>query len=73
MKTVNYNPSSLELEISQAIFDLKAVLGEKIKANTILDAKMENGDNPSVVLYLKDNDGDEHEVVIKVIQRQDKQ
>ena len=73
MKTENYNPSQLEVELSYAITELHKDLEKHLSHNTI--AKVENKiqeDNPMLLLQLVDKDGDPHEVVIQIIQRPDK-
>ncbi len=75
MKTLNYNPSVLEVKLAKAIMacskQLQAQLGEEVR---IVDCvEHYQIDNPMVTLHLQDEDGDKHELVIKVIQRPDKQ
>lgn len=74
MKTVNYNPSVLEVKLAKAIMStakqLQAQLGGDIR---IVDCvEHYQIDNPMITLHLEDEDGDEHELVIKIIQRPDK-
>jgi len=72
MKTTNYNPSQIEVEIAEAIMKLKPELEQMLSTNKIV--KVENRierDNPQLLIALEDNDGDPHEVVIKIIQRAD--
>ena len=73
MKTISYNPSSLELEFVEAIMKLEGEINKCINSNRILEIK-KNGeeDNPSLIFFLEDDDGDKHEVVMKVIQRADR-
>lgn len=73
MKTTSYNPSKLEVMIAKAITEMNSEINEKIDGHQIF--KVENKiqeDNPVVRLYLLDDDGDPHEVVLKVIQTPDK-
>ncbi len=73
MRTEHYNPSQLEVEFSYAMTKLQKDLEQYLTHNTII--KVENqiqGDNPKLIFHLVDNDGDPHEIVIKVIQRADK-
>ena len=73
MKTISYNPSSIELEFADAILKLRSEINENINSNRILEIKKnDDEDNPSLVFYLEDHDGDKHEVVMKVIQRADR-
>jgi hypothetical protein len=72
MKTKTYNPSTLELEFAQAIQELSGELQKKIKSNKILNIENKNTeDNPVLIFSLLDNDGDKHEIVLKIIQRID--
>jgi len=72
MKTQHYNPSPLEQTFAEALLALKSNIEEQLGgtkitgANAVLDS-----DNPLVHFELKDADGDQHEIVIKVIQRID--
>lgn len=73
MKTEHYNPSQLEVEFSYGLTELKKDLEKYLAHNTI--SKIENKikeDNPMLLFHLVDQDGDPHEVVVKVIQRPDK-
>lgn len=73
MKTNSYNPSAIELEFAQAIVELSTEIQSRLKSNKIL--KIENRikeDNPTIEFVLEDQEGDKHEVVIKIIQRIDK-
>ncbi len=73
MKTTQYNPSQLEVNFARAIEDLQDQIEKHLPNNQII--KVENkisADNPLVKFYLLDNDGDPHELVIKVIQTPDK-
>lgn len=73
MKTSNYNPSVSEVNLASAILECKEEIQKKLKDNVkIVDtAEMLNQDNPLVIFQLQDEDGDQHEVVVKVIQRPD--
>lgn len=72
MKTTQYNPSPLEVEIAQALTKLQSQLDAQLSTNKIIgiDNKITE-DNPLVRIHLKDKDGDEHEVVLKIIQKPD--
>ena len=73
MKTLNYNPSPIEVKIAQAIKSLGENLQEKIGDHEIINIENKiDEDNPMVKLFLLDNDGDPHEVVLKIIQLPDK-
>jgi hypothetical protein len=73
MKTESYNPSPLEVEFAKAIVGLKKEIEGHLTANKI--QKIENNisaDNPAVIYHLVDSDGDKHVVVVKLIQRIDR-
>ncbi len=73
MKTVQYNPSPLEVAFAQAVEDLQKQIEKKLPDNEVI--KVENkisADNPLVKFYLLDKDGDPHEVVLKIVQSPDK-
>ncbi|MDH5365463.1 MAG: hypothetical protein OEW67_00630 [Cyclobacteriaceae bacterium] len=73
MKTTSYNPSPVEVEFANIINQLQDKISNQLSDNNII--KVENKiheDNPMVKFYLLDNDGDPHEVVLKIIQTPDK-
>ena len=74
MKTNNYNPSVFEVNLASAIIASKDTIQEKLKESKMkiieTSERMER-DNPLITFQLEDEDGDQHEVVIKVIQRPD--
>ncbi len=73
MKTVQYNPSALEVSFAKAIEDLQEQIEKHLPDNEIISVENKIGeDNPLVKFYLLDKDGDPHELVIKVIQTPDK-
>ena len=73
MITKDYNPSPIEVNFVEAMCKLKDQIEQqlgsynvtKIQSNTKLD-------NPTVNFFLKDGDGDEHELIVKVIQKPDR-
>jgi hypothetical protein len=72
MKTTNYNPSTIEVKCAQIISEMTDQINERLDGYSIF--KIENNiqkDNPTVDLFMKDADGDVHEVVIKIIQKPD--
>lgn len=72
MQTERYNPSQLEIQVANAIESLKGQIEEQLAHNKIIEIKNNTDlDNPQLNLYLQDEDGDQHELVIKVIQRID--
>jgi len=73
MKTSSYNPSPIEVEFANAISNLKDEMEKQLSSNKI--DKIENNinaDNPLLKVHLTDNDGDQHTLVIKLIQKPDK-
>lgn len=73
MKTKLYNPSLLEVELAKAIEELQEEIQERLVGNKI--TRMENHigeDNPLVKLFVEDEDGDPHEIVLKIIQVADR-
>jgi len=73
MRTEHYNPSQLEVEMAYALTELQSQLGKFLTHNTIksIENRIQE-DNPMLLLHLEDQDGDPHEVVVKIIQRADK-
>lgn len=73
MKTQDYNPSPLEVRFVDVLCDLKDEINKKLEHFNVY--KIESNkqiDNPIIDFYLKDSDGDEHELIIKIIQKPDK-
>jgi hypothetical protein len=72
MKTRDYNPSIFEVQVANALVSLQSAFNEQLENCEITEfTKETQGDNPNVVMHLRDNDGDRHEVVIRIIQRPD--
>lgn len=72
MKTNIYNPSPLEVAFANSIKALKNEIQSRIPSQKILEVHENlNEDNPCVVFKLQDEEGDRHEMVIKIIQRLD--
>ena len=72
MITKNYNPSPLEVRFVEVICELKEEINKKLANFDVL--KIENNtqlDNPTIDFFLKDRDGDEHEIVLRIIQKPD--
>ncbi len=72
MITKNYNPSHLEVRFVEVICELKEEINKKLANFDVL--KIENNtqlDNPTIDFFLKDRDGDEHEIVLRIIQKPD--
>lgn len=72
MKTQHYNPSPLERSFAEAIVSLKETLEERLAEVKITNVHADlNSDNPLVHFHVEDSDGDQHEIVLQVIQRID--
>lgn len=72
MQTERYNPSPLEVQMAEALEKLSKQIEEHLPKNKILEIKSNTkADNPQLNVFLEDEDGDRHEIVIKVIQRID--
>lgn len=73
MKTNSYNPSPIEVDFANALFELQKELEGKLKSNRIVSVEnCVKRDNPMVRFNLMDEDGDPHEVVVRIIQVPDK-
>jgi hypothetical protein len=73
MITQDYNPSPLEVRFVEILCELKDEINTKLESFDVY--KIENNtnlDNPTIDFFLKDQDGDEHDIVLKVIQKPDK-
>ncbi len=72
MITTSYNPSKIEQDLAAALPKILDQLNGQLKDFSI-DKMEEIGsrDNPHMKLDITDNDGDKHEVIIKIIQRPD--
>jgi hypothetical protein len=72
MITQDYNPSPIEVKFVEVLCDLKAEINNKLKNFDLYKIKNNTQlDNPTIDFYLRDQDGDEHEVILKVIQKPD--
>ena len=72
MKTLDYNPSPIEVSFAKALIELQPEIDKRLDRNQII--KIENkisADNPMIKFFLLDEDGDPHEVVVKIIQTPD--
>jgi len=72
MITKDYNPSPIEVKFVEVLCELKNQINEKFGNYDV--TRIENNsqlDNPTINFFLKDSDGDEHEVILKVIQKPD--
>ena len=72
MKTTSYNPSKLEVALTDALSQLTEEISSKLPNYTVESIKTKTReDNPSLVLSILDEDKDPHTVVVKIIQRPD--
>lgn len=73
MKTVKYNPSSLELDLANALVILQKEIEAHLQDNKIkkIDPDL-SSDNPTVTFSLEDSEGDKHELVVRIFQIPDK-
>jgi len=70
MKFTSFNPSELEIIVSEAVNSLKPSIEEKIPGYKISSSSLDlNKDNPQISLTLTDTDGDNHNMVIAFIHR----
>lgn len=72
MITKNYNPSPIEVQFVEVLCELKDEINKKLENLDVYN--IENNtklDNPTIDFFLKDKDGDDHEIVLKVIQKPD--
>lgn len=68
----DYNPSPLEIDLANALFELKDELSAKLNGSEVLKIeKHEDQDNPDVRIRTKDSDGDVHEFTLRIIQTPD--
>lgn len=73
MKTSTYNPSSLEVDFANALVILRENIEKHLLDNKITKVENHRGkDNPMIRFNLVDNDGDTHEIVVRIIQIPDK-
>ena len=71
MKTQHYNPSPLEQELARAIAELQPTLNQRLSVDIISIETHLEVDNPRLSLLVKDRDGDQHKLVVQIIQRID--
>jgi len=73
MKTTIYNPSPIETELANALVGVRKEIESQLKNLSIHHASANvSQDNPSVMFNIVDQDGDHHEVIVKVVQIPDK-
>ena len=73
MKTQRYNPSPLEQELARAIATLQSELSEHMSVDIVSVETQLEVDNPKLSVLVRDSDGDEHKLVVQVIQRIDEE
>ncbi len=72
MRTISYNPSEIEVEFATIIESLIDTINAKLSQKKILSVENNlNLDNPILKVYLLDDDGDKHTLVVKLIQKPD--
>lgn len=72
MKTKSYNPSPLEVEFVSVIESLQQDINKKLQNSEVLSFEHNiRIDNPILKANIIDNDGDEHTLILKVIQKPD--
>jgi hypothetical protein len=73
MKTSSYNPSPIEVDFANALFILQKDIEKHLQGNKIIHVESNiKLDNPKVKFNLMDKDGDQHEIVVRIIQIPDK-
>lgn len=72
MRTVNYNPSLLEVDFAKAFHELSPQIENRLSHGQVVQVKAEHAiDNPQLTFRIQDKEGDMHEVVVQIIQRPD--
>jgi hypothetical protein len=73
MKTATYNPSPLEVDFANALYILQKDIEKHLQGNKIVHVESNiKRDNPMIKFNLMDKDGDQHEIVVRIIQIPDK-
>lgn len=73
MKTTDYNPSPLEVDFANALYILQTEIQKHLQGTQVIQVESQiKRDNPLVRFSLMDKDGDQHEVVVRIIQLPDK-
>ena len=73
MKTDKYNPSSLELDLANAMVILEKEIEKHLQDNKIVKIDPDlSSNNPTVTFTLEDSDGDSHELIVRIFQIPDK-
>jgi hypothetical protein len=72
MKTPSYNPSPIEIELTGIMKTLIGSINGLLKNKQITESEIDlNSDNPVFRITIRDDDGDIHSVVMKIIQKPD--
>lgn len=72
MKTLHYNPSTLEVNFAKAFYELSPHLETRLDQAQVVAIQADNDmDNPQLTFRLKDSEGDLHEIIVQIIQRPD--
>jgi len=72
MKTETYNPSPLEVQMADIIEKLRDTIESNLIDNKIIDVDKDTFlDNPIVRIKTEDKDGDQHMLIIRIIQKPD--
>ena len=72
MITKDYNPSPLEVRFVEVLCEMKEEINKRLVNFDVV--KIDNNtqlDNPTIDFIIKDKDGDQHEIILKVIQKPD--
>ncbi len=73
MKTSTYNPSPIEVDFANALYILQKDIEKHLQGNKIVHVESNiKRDNPMIKFNLMDKDGDQHEIVVRIIQIPDK-
>jgi len=73
MKTPNYNPSPLEVEFAECIEENLENLSNSLNERSITQIEQQTeADNPTIKIHVQDDDGDKHLLVLKLIQKPDR-
>ncbi|MGB3777143.1 MAG: hypothetical protein WA960_02205 [Tunicatimonas sp.] len=73
MKTERYNPSPLEQELARAIEATRDTLSKHLTGTLVSVETLLETDNPKLKLLIQDDDGDQHTLVVQIIQRIDQE
>jgi hypothetical protein len=72
MKTHNYNPSPLEIEMAEILASMQDEINSRLTHSDIVDIRKElHNDNPLLIIRTKDKENDSHILTIKFMQKPD--